>query len=146
PLVDGVPERVVIAGPHDEAQGQFSPDGRFIAYASDESGRPEVYVQPFPPTGAKWQVSGSGGEQPRWRRDGKELFFVAPDKKLMAAAVTLGSGAFDASPPKPLFDTTLSVGYLGISQAYDVDRDGQRFVIASTDPTVPAAPIEIIVK
>lgn len=146
PLAAGVTERVVIAGPNDEAQGQFSPDGRFIAYASDESGRPEIYVQPFPPTGAKWQVSGSGGEQPRWRRDGRELFFVAPDKKLMAAGVTLGAGAFDASPPKPLFDTTLAVGYLGISQAYDVDRDGQRFIIASTDPAVPPAPIEVIIK
>ncbi|HEV7922249.1 MAG TPA: protein kinase, partial [Thermoanaerobaculia bacterium] len=146
PLAGGVQERVVIAGPNDEAQGQFSPDGRFIAYASDESGRPEIYVQPFPPTGAKWQVSGSGGEQPRWRRDGRELFFVGPDKKLMAAGVTLGAGAFDASPPKPLFDTTLSVGYLGISQSYDVDRDGQRFVIASTDPAVPPAPIEVIIR
>lgn len=103
-------------------------------------------MQPFPPTGAKWQVSGSGGEQPRWRRDGKELFCVAPDKKLMAAGVTLGMGVFDASPPKPLFDTTLAAGYLGISQAYDVDRDGQRFVIASIDPAVPPAPIEVIIK
>ncbi|HEX6159507.1 MAG TPA: protein kinase, partial [Thermoanaerobaculia bacterium] len=71
-------------GPNDETHAQFSPDGRFVAYTSTESERPEVYVQPYPATGAKWQVSTSGGEQPRWRRDGKELFYIAPDRRLMS--------------------------------------------------------------
>ena len=69
----------------DESQGQFSPDGRWVAYASDESGRPEVYVQPFPGPGPKIQISTAGGIQPRWRRDGKELFYrVDVTGKMMA--------------------------------------------------------------
>ena len=71
----------------DEALGQFSPDGRWVAYHSNESGRHEVYVQPFPGPGGKWQISTSGGIEPRWRRDGKELFYIAPDGKLMAAPI-----------------------------------------------------------
>jgi Tol biopolymer transport system component len=128
----------------DEAQAQFSPDGRWVAYASSESGRPEVYVQPFPATGAKWQVSTGGGEQPRWRRDGKEMFYLAADRRLMAVPIRV-PGAFDAAPAVPLFETTLGVGYLGVSQAYDVTRDGQRFVVASVDPMTPPAPITVVV-
>ena len=137
--------RHVIASPADESQAQLSPDGRLIAYASTESGRPEVYVQTFPPTGAKWQVSTEGGEQPRWRRDGRELFYVAADKKLMSAGVRAVTG-FDADPPKPLFDTTMPVGYLGVSQEYDVSRDGQRVLIAAGDPSHPQTGINVVVE
>ena len=73
---------------------RFSPDGHFIAYYSDDSGPYEVYVQPFPASGAKWQISSGGGMQPRWRRDGKELFFMAPNRNLMAVDVNLGKGTF----------------------------------------------------
>jgi Tol biopolymer transport system component len=78
----------LLATKANETQGQFSPDPRWIAYASDESGVYEIYVQPFPPTGGKWQVSTGGGVQPRWRRDGKELFYVAFDRTLMAVDVS----------------------------------------------------------
>jgi Tol biopolymer transport system component len=77
----------------DEAQGQFSPDGRWLAYASNETGRYEIYVRPFPAAGGKWQVSLGGGIYPRWRRDGKELFYVAPDNKLMAVPIQAGPQA-----------------------------------------------------
>jgi len=133
-----------IATPPDESQAQFSPDGRFVAYASSESGTIEVYVQPFPATGAKWQVSTGGGEQPRWRSDGAELFYLSEDKQLMAVPLRKGT-SFDAGSPRPLFPTTMSVGYLGVSQAYDVTRDGSRFVIAATDPGTPVSGVTVVV-
>src|SRR5512133_3121725 len=78
-----------------ETMGQFSPDGRYVAYVSDESGREEVYVTQFPATGSRWQVSQGGGTEPRWRRDGRELFFFAPDDRLMAAQVKSDAQGFD---------------------------------------------------
>src|SRR5258708_119037 len=93
--------------PFFESQGQFSPDGHWIAYASDESGRFEVYVRPFPSGPAKWKISINGGEHPRWRGDGKEIFYLSPDRKLMAAAVN-GKAAsqpvFEAQGPVALFE------------------------------------------
>src|SRR5205823_5347153 len=83
-------------------QGQFSPDGKWISYVSAESGRFEIYVQPFPATGGKWQISNMGGVQPKWRGDGKELFFVAPTGELMVAQVTLAP-KFQATESHPLF-------------------------------------------
>ena len=80
----------------------FSPDGRFLAYQSNESGRKEVYVQSFPDPGGKWQVSTAGGVDPRWRADGKEIYYRAPDQKLMAVEVQAG-GDFPAGVPQPLF-------------------------------------------
>src|SRR5262249_35083715 len=94
--------------PFNESQARFPPDGRFFAYVSDESGRSEVYVQTFPLSTAKWQVSAEGGSQPLWRRDGKEMFYIAPDGQLMAVPVSTGV-AFEAGTPKPLF-RTLAVG------------------------------------
>ena len=134
---------VYLTGAAAETQAQFSPDGLWVAYTSTESGRPEVYVQPFPPTGAKWQVSTGGGDQPRWRRDGKEMFYLAADRKLMAVSIAV-PGAFDADPPHPLFETMIPFGDLGISQAYDVSSDGQRFVIAGFDPLSPPSPITVV--
>jgi Tol biopolymer transport system component len=130
-------------GPSDETHAQFSPDGNWVAYTSTESERPEVYVQPFPATGAKWQVSTSGGEQPRWRRDGKELFYIAPDRRLMSVPVRV-PGAFDEEPPRPLFATHIPFGDVGVSHAYDVSADGQRFVIAAADPLTPQTGITVV--
>src|SRR6185295_7734481 len=86
------------------AQGKMSPDGRWLAYASDESGHWQVYVQPFPPTGEQQQVSVNGGSEPRWRQDGRELFFMSPSHQIMAVTVS-GGKAFSASPPVMLFQT-----------------------------------------
>jgi len=114
-----------------EINGQFSPDGRWMAYTSDESGRQEVYVQAIPATAAKWQISSAGGSFPRWRRDGKELFYLGADQKLMAVLVKLGaavSEGFEAGTPQPLFQ----VETLSISQSvfpYQPAADGQRFIV-----------------
>ncbi len=83
--------------------GRFSPDGRWLAYQSSESGRAEVYVQPFPSTGAKWLISRSGGFSPRWRRDGRELFYMTTAGTLSAAPIVAGE-TFQAGEPSALFD------------------------------------------
>ena len=116
------------------AHASASPDGRFFAYTSDETGRSEVYVQRFPPSGGKWQISKDGGDQPLWRADGRELFFVSPDRKLMAVDLSL-QGDVRAGGPRPLF--SLRVPPNGISDnrsQYLPAPDGNRFlVLVSTD-------------
>ena len=92
------------------AHASFSPDGRLVTYASDESGKLEVYVQTLPLSDRKWQVSTSGGSEPRWRRDGLEIYYLSPDRKLMAASVNRGP-SFDA--PTPLFQTNVAVRLRG---------------------------------
>jgi serine/threonine protein kinase/Tol biopolymer transport system component len=124
---------------------RFSPDGHFIAYYSDDSGPYEVYVQPFPASGAKWQISSGGGMQPRWRRDGKELFFMAPNKKLMAVDVNLGNGTFEAGVPKLLFQTR-SIGYPGPRNTYECSADGQRFLINSLQSDAGSIPVTVVVN
>ncbi|MFN2633734.1 MAG: protein kinase [Thermoanaerobaculia bacterium] len=111
------------------SHGQFSPDGRWIAYASNESGKGEIYVAPFPGPGGNWRVSSAGGAQPRWRRDGSELFYVAPDGKLMTVSVKSGP-TFEAEPARPLFQTRpREPSYAGDLFGYDVSADGQRFLV-----------------
>ncbi len=119
-----------------EQQGQFSPDSRWIAYVSDESGRPEVHVQAFPlPAGggSKTLISRDGGTQPRWRRDGKELFYVSLDGKLMAVDVSSGQ-TFKASAPKALFQASI----YGDDSArslfrWDTNADGNRFLVDTVE-------------
>jgi eukaryotic-like serine/threonine-protein kinase len=115
-----------LSTPFNEGQSQFSPDGRWMAYASDESGRAEVYVQAFPASSGKWQISSAGGSQPRWRRDGKEIFYIAPDKKLMAVEIKAGS-AFEVGVPRVLFNTQIKVTDPFFE--YDVSPDGARFLV-----------------
>jgi eukaryotic-like serine/threonine-protein kinase len=104
----------------------FSPDGKWIAYCSNESGETKVYVMPFPGPGGKWQVSPGGGWAPRWRRDGKEIFYLSSDNKMMSAEVKANGSNFEIGAVKPLFETRPNRTYGG----YDVSADGQRFVIA----------------
>ena len=127
-----------------EQQAQFSADGKWIAYTSDESGAPEVYVRTFPDSGAKWRVSTGGGGQPRWRRDGRELFYIAADKQLMAVDVKLGA-TFEASVPQALFRTRV-LALTDFRNEYAVTADGQRFLINSRAEETDAAPISIVVN
>ena len=124
-----------------EYSGHFSPDGRWIAYSSDESGKYEVYVQAFPLTQGKWQVSISGGAAPLWSKDGKELFYLAPDKKVMAVSVTGRGTSFEQGIPKPLFDTDVDV-YVAAAR-YAVSKDGKRFLINSSVEGSSSKPIMI---
>jgi serine/threonine protein kinase/Tol biopolymer transport system component len=121
-----------------EDQGQFSSDGRWIAYRTNESGLDEIYVQAFPGPGGKTRVSTQGGSQPRWRRDGKELFFVAPNGTLMAVpvALPLNGQAPNVGAPVALFATRLT-SRGSPKQQYAVAPDGQRFLmVVSADETI----------
>ncbi|HJZ80236.1 MAG TPA: protein kinase [Pyrinomonadaceae bacterium] len=126
-----------------EDHARFSPDGHFIAYTSDESGRIEVYVQTFPTSGGKWLISTNGGAQPRWRRDGKEIFYLAPDKKVMAVDVKLEGSTFEAGVPKVLFQTHV-ISYPNPRNVYDASADGQRFLIITTPEEVTTTPITVV--
>jgi eukaryotic-like serine/threonine-protein kinase len=124
----GDPTRL-LNGKGSEENGQFSPDGKWVAYASDESGSWEIYVTSFPGAAGKWQVSRGGGSEPRWRGDGKEIFYIAPSGMLMAVPVN-GETTFATGQPTPLFQVR---GRAPISStdvfSYDVAKDGKRFLV-----------------
>jgi Tol biopolymer transport system component len=127
-----------------ETQGQFSPDGHWVAYISDESGRNEVYVRSFTGISGKFQVSQNGGVQPRWRGDGKELFYLAPDGKMMVVTVKAAAETFARETPRVLFDAR-SFGAASMSiYSYDVTRDGQRFLGISVPEGDTTQPLTLI--
>jgi len=111
----------------DETQGRFSPDGRWVAYVSDESGRPEVYVQTFPDHTGKWQISTLGGNDPEWRGDSKELYYLSPDLKMNVVAVRT-EGGFEVGNPTVLFDARVVLPETTFRH-YAVTGDGQRFLL-----------------
>ena len=112
-----------------ESHGRFSPDGRFVAYTSNASGQDEVWVESFPVGNGKWMVSRDGGSQPRWRRDGKEIFYYSADNKITSVPVKLDAG-FVPGAPQPLFEVFL---HRAIGWQYDASVDGQRFFIIKSD-------------
>ena len=116
-----------------EVQARFSTDNRWIAYATNDTGRWEVVVEPFPVSGQKWQISNGGGSQPVWGRDGKELFYVAADGQMMSVRVESGA-SFRAGTPQPLFASNMRPTYAPYPHTYDVAPDGQRFLIDAVQP------------
>jgi len=143
----------VVQTSFEDMQGQLSPDGRWLAYASNESGRYEIYVQPFPESGGKWQVSTAGGTQPRWQREGHELFYVAPDNRLLAVQIRPASNARapDVGAPVVLFPTRLASG-AGITPAgfdsraqYAVAPDG-RFLLNVDATDAVTSPITVVLN
>ena len=127
-----------------EYDGRFSPDGRWVAYTSEESGRPEIHVRSFPSLGEKTVVSTGGGSTPRWRNDGKELFYLGSDDRVMAVPVETGR-VFRAGAPKALFQTRT----LGPSSPFvfkmEVSGNGQRFLVNRAN-AVDATPITVLVN
>jgi hypothetical protein len=115
--------------PANETRAVLSPNARWMAYESDESGKKELYVQSFPTSGAKWQISASGGSQPIWRSDGKELFYLGGDRKVTAVEVNTETGTFTHSTPRDLFETRISKGDGHPGRQYAVASDGQRFLV-----------------
>jgi Tol biopolymer transport system component len=136
--IGGGPSTPFAASPAEERNARLSPDGRWMAYNSNESGSFEVYVQPFPATGAKWQVSKGGGQEPQWRHDGRELFYIAPDRKLIGVLVQTG-GVFVPGAARALVETRIT-SWERSSQGsqYAVTADGERFLVNNaTDATLP---------
>jgi Tol biopolymer transport system component len=127
-----------------EGHGRFSPDGKWVAYASDESGRAEVYVQPFPGPGQRWQISTTGGDQPAWRSDGKEFFYIAPDRKLMAVSIKAGTG-IEAGVPQALFEAPVrTTSVTGSRNQYIATPDGQRFLVITLLEEATRPPITVV--
>ncbi|HEY8714177.1 MAG TPA: protein kinase, partial [Candidatus Acidoferrum sp.] len=129
-----------------ETNGQISPDGKWVAYASNETGDWQIYVTSFPDASGKWQVSRDGGREPRWRSDGKELFFIGPKDVLTAVPVN-GDSGFSTGNPVPLFQ---SHGRAQISSTdqftYDVTKDGQRFLMNRYVKPTQIAPLQVILN
>jgi eukaryotic-like serine/threonine-protein kinase len=128
-----------------EMHGQVSPDSQWVAYDSNESGKTEVFIRPFPPSGdraGKWQVSIAGGSQPRWRGDGKELFYLEPDYRLMAVDIQFQAG-FQSGVPHALF-TTPAISGNTLQYQYDVTRDGKRFVLVAPAGGAVSAPVTVV--
>jgi len=131
-----------------ESLGTFSPNGRWIAYTSDEPGQPNVYVQPFLRAGRKYRISPNGGRNPHWRADGKELFYLAADGAMTAVPIDL-----TASSPVGLATTLFRAGValppapvVSANNMYAVTRDGQRFLVNRPQNAATAAPLTVIVN
>jgi serine/threonine protein kinase len=135
------PYPVLKAG-FNQLNAAVSPDGRWIAYLSDESGSEEIFVQSFPPSGGKWQISARGGTEPSWRRDGKELYFMS-GTKLMAVDVKAAGSTFEAGIPKVLFEPQVPL-YTARRNRYVPAPDGQRFLFVTTPVAVDTTPFVVV--
>jgi Tol biopolymer transport system component len=134
-----------LVGPGTQQQAQFSPDGRFVAYGTDQGGTFEIYVQPFPNASeGKWMISNGGGVEPRWSRDGKELFYFA-GQTLMRVPVTL-QPTFSSGAPTALFEAPILPGYSQDSHRWQLSADGQRFLLLANAGTGQGTPLDVIVN
>ena len=138
--------KVFLSTPAAESSPKLSPDGRFVAYVSNESGRHEVYVRPFPAGAGRWQASLNGGEQPRWRNDGKELFYVENETAMMAMPVSAAGQALTLGQPQRLFESA-DLDFRGFPwPQYDVSADGQRFLTSTPVESDAALSIHIVLN
>jgi hypothetical protein len=135
----------------DELFGQLSPDSHWMAFTSDRSGRREVYVRPFPPSEGEWPISIAGGQAPRWRADGNELFFEAANGTMMAVPVKAAAGppaSFDAGAPVALFEAHMVHNGNDSQLQYDVTADGKRFLVntAGSPTATSPRPLSVVVN
>jgi Tol biopolymer transport system component len=129
PIADPPKAFPLVQTPFLEHSGQFSPDGKWVAYVSRHTGRDEIYVTSFPTGGTRWQVSGGGATQPRWSPDGRELYFVSIGDELTAAAVDGSASRFVVKDVRPLFRVNMYTGPRSGMYGYDVAPDGKRFLV-----------------
>jgi Tol biopolymer transport system component/predicted Ser/Thr protein kinase len=134
----------IAVSPFNEVNPALSPDGRYVAYVSNESGRDEIYVQTFPGAGGKWQVSNGGGSDPSWRDDGKEMYYRSPDQKLMAVEVHTVGADFQAGVPRALFPIQIRPG--NPRNKYAPSADGQRFIIAAPLGRASMSPTTVVLN
>ena len=132
-----------LATPAEELHGNFSPDGRYVAYTSNQSGRFEVYVETYPRSDRKWTVSTNGGYEPRWRADGREIYYLSEDRKLMAVPVGAGP-QFEV--PVPLFQTGVGAGVTPLRTHYVPSRDGKRFLVNTLSGDLSPTPITVVLN
>ena len=148
--IDGDREPIpIVQTPGDDREGQFSPDGKWVAYQSDETGTSEIYVQPFLRPGKRERISPGGGFQVRWRSDGKELFYLTPDGRLMSVPIAPdpADGSLQAKAPAPLFLThVVGVDLTIARQQYTPSLDGRRFLIHSITSEAASPPITLILN
>jgi len=141
--LDGDRKPIAVARtPFVEDAPAFSPDGRWIAYASNESGVSQVYVQPFPPTGRKYLVSQNGGSQPTWRGDGREMYFFSPDATIHAVTVTTGA-QFESGIAERLFVAPIAT-VIGGRRQYSVTADGKQFLFIAPPVVAASTPMTVI--
>jgi serine/threonine-protein kinase len=134
PLESNQPPRAFLNSSFDERGPNFSPDGRWMSYRSNESVRTEIYVRPFPGPGGQWQVSTAGGGNARWHPDGTKLYYIAPDARLMEVPFTTQGATFQPGTPVPLFQTRVALGgSFPANGQYDVAPDGRFLVNASLE-------------
>jgi Tol biopolymer transport system component len=147
PLVGKSEPYPVIRTAADEHYGTLSPDRRWLAYISNETGTYEVYVESFPATGFKRQVSTAGGFEPQWRHDAKELFYMAPNQTLMAVSVKSNVTTLEVSPPRALFATRIKwMEIQAVAHHYAPAPDGQRFLISSATDEARSVPVTIVLN
>jgi len=127
-----------------EGRPVFSPDGHWIAYQSNESGRDEIYIRPFPGPGGKWQVSTNGGSRPHWRGDGKELFYLDFGNFITVAETSLGSSTVEIGVVRPLF-SIIRFGVVG-TDFYDVTADGRFLVVEAPGSEETSSPVTLVVN
>ena len=130
--------------PSAELHANFSPDGRFIAYTSNESGRYEVYAQTLPQSDRKWTISTDGGYEPRWRADGREIYYLSEDRKLMAVPVSTGAAPFGV--PRALFQTEVHAGVYMLRTHYVPNRAGTRFLVHTRSGDLVPVPITVVLN
>jgi Tol biopolymer transport system component len=133
----------VVEGPFLELRPSFSPDGRWIVYESDESGRPEVYVRSFPGPGGQWQISTDGGEEARWSEDGTEIFYLAPGGSVMSVPVSTAA-TFNAGRPREVFQVRLQS--MIVRNRWLADRDGERFLVVAPQDASGSVPMTVVLN
>lgn len=139
PTEGGADPLPFVATPEAEYSGRFSPAGRWIAYVSRETGRPEIYVKPWPTGAGRWQISTDGGNDPRWRGDGKELFYRDADRQLMSVSVEVSqSGSLQRGLPRALFEAT--------GNSYEPSPDGQRFLFIESGEEANMSPATVVLN